>query len=459
MNRAKLLVKATMMFLAIIVIGACTTSGTAVRNDDPPSPEMGYLLARLSKPSNDFLVRFFLSSSAGLYPSFDFKYTSEPRIFLIKMEPGRYTFDRVFFKRGTAAATVNLTDHPRFSEPLIVRAGEITYIGAWKAYTSEYGVGLEKVKNFATTDFEKLENRYSSFSDLQRNVYLSGPENVDAAALDPGEVMFGGPADFDKRTRVPPFFRAYATMSLLASLDLLEELDREIQIELMNHFFAAFPPAPSDAYSVSDFGLGGYLENGGGLHLQLVLGPFSEPAAQESALYQVAVVTNLAKEETQDGRFVPTRRAAEANGDLLFLLRYEQPFVLFENGRLVSASTYAEGIDMNQLLAQARSGPTGAVNAADTLIRDGDPSNDLQAAELLEGLHEDESLPAAIRATAALNRFMYTVLEGDYATAATQLDQIQQRFGEIDIESWRNAINLEAPAVLALAQAADTEQW
>lgn len=104
--------------------------------------------------------------------------------------------------------------------------------------------------------------------------------------------------------------------------------------------------------------------------------------------------------------------------------------------------------------AVARVQPFAAVNLIDTFIRDGDVENDTLIPALFESLDQQEELELPVAATARLNRLMYAVFEGRLDDAEEIRGSIAGDFPELDEPSFLHAVEVEAPIVIKLAEAA-----
>ena len=209
-----------------------------------------------------------------------------------------------------------------------------------------------------------------------------------------------------------------------------------------------FPENPDEPYTVSEMGLGGYLEDGGALYVRLRVAPLNENFHRSGAAYVVVVATNLALDpETGE----PTREEATSLFGNIYRA-FNSAFVLFENGRLVSSAVFADGEKVETQLSEADQNPFIAVNLVDTLIRDGDEANDVYIQPIFDRIGGLSDLPVPVRATADLNTLMYEVFQGRLDDADRTLETLLTEYTSIREQSFRSAIEVQAPALIELAR-------
>ncbi|MFP4115453.1 MAG: hypothetical protein ACOCZB_07335 [Spirochaetota bacterium] len=429
--------------LAAMLVTSCTTLATSVQSGGPEAGS-AYVLASLVKEEANHDGYLRIAGPRG----YNLAFTAEDQVQLFAVEPGSYRIVAVEIQN----TTIDLSDNARFAEPIQVRAGEITYIGDWLSYyeSTIRQVGVRRVNNYSTRDFEEMERRYAEFASAGRSSYFTNDDNFDLDSFEDGEAAFRSEAFVETVYNVPPFFQAYATMSVLADLGLLEETTTAQQVEMMRRFFSGLPETPEEAYTVSEIALGGYRTDGTPLVARLRVAPLNDSFEREGAAYVVVVATNVAVNR-ETGQ--PTREPA-INLFGSTMGAYNDAFVLFENGRLVSSAVFDESENLDEAIRAARRDPRLAVNVADTLVRDGVAENDDLAAELLNPVIDDSGAAPAVHATALLNMLMYEVLQGNYDQADRLLNELRSTHSSIDEPSFQAVIDVQAPLVIELARAA-----
>ena len=442
---------------AVLLLVLSCASLKRVGINQEPDPEWGYLLVR-GQMGMGFKATLELYGQDSLKIPLHSLMTNPLQ--LIRVEPGVYYLRWVRVSRGDASGSIPVHDLTGFDRDIEFRPGELVYIGDWHVTVSNMLAELN-VKNYASRDFEELKERFPLFASFPRRVGFSLPERLDSSGLEDGETAFVQSTSYEPGITVTPFHQAYGTMTFLASLDLLDSLEPEEIDQFRSLLLSTFPEnPPTEPTTLAEYALGGYTSEGGPLTVQLIIIPLSsftpeDEAEREGAMFGVVLLTNLIHDE--EGQ--PTRKTLPPDLDLDFLgpapLTYEYSFVLFENGSLVALSVYNEtaDLDLDSWIPIVLTDGLDAIAAADTLVRDADPANDLLIPTVLAS-DKIEPLGESARAAAALNLLLFTIAQGDFEAARTELESIQQEFSGITETSIRHAIYTQAPVVLQLARSA-----
>lgn len=450
--------------IGLLLVLGCST--TMVGPNDTPDAEWGYVLLR---GQVDFGVRAKLKLFGQATVEIPLNANLKGPLQFIRLEPGLYRpqwvdVTKVDVLRGNASGLIVINDKKSFENGIEVRPGELVYIGEWNVTESDLFARLE-VTNYASRDFQELEELFPRFSSLPRQVGFDSPERIDPSGLESGEIVFIQSAEYEPAVNVTPFHQAYGAMTFLASLELLNSLEPAEIDQFRSVLLSAFPESPPEKpTTIAEYALGGYTLEGDPLTVQLIITPLSsftpeDEAEREGAMFGVVLLTNVLFDE-ESGQ--PTRKSRDPDlevwGSILPSLYYEKNFVLFENGSLVSSSVYqeTEGLDIASWIPIMLSDGLDAIAAADTLVRDGDPVNDALIPELLAS-DEIESLGEPARAAAALNMLLYTIAQGSFEEAEAELESIQREFAGITETTIRDAIDTQAPVVLELARNAAAE--
>ena len=443
----------TALFCALAVAG-CATFRPGVRTNDLPDPTQGYLLFHMIEDDIDGAL-----SLTGAH-SLRVPFASEPQVslMLIEVPPGEYIAGNIFVRRGSLQGNLDLRRNERLAEPFEVAAGEILYMGRWFITFNPSGnqANLLPVRNYSAIDFTEMDELFPAFATLPRRANFDTPDDINVEDLDVGESAFRRVETFEPVFVVPPFHQAYATMTLLANLGLLEELDIETMDQLRATFFATFPAAPQEHRTLAEMAIGGYANFGNPLRLQLRIAQLNEQLRREGTQYLVGVETNLERDMTADGN-QPSRRVVRA-GLFNAVPSYNEAFVLFDDGHLVAGSVFEATADLDVEVAfvAAQLDPIVAINLSDTLVRDADRAND----QLIPQLLTSETIAAqdeTTRAVAALNALLHTVAQGDFDTADQALRALQVEYASLTEPTLRSAIDVQAGVVIELARRASAE--
>ena len=452
------------MGAAVLLLVSSCASLNMVGVNDAPDPEWGYLLLR-GRLDEDVRARLRLGGPSSLWIPLNIEPPGSIQI--VRMKPGLYHAKEVSvvktLERDYSTGSIDISDRRIFENGIEILAGELVYIGDWRVAASEWTAGLD-VENYASRDFQDLEERFPRFSSLPRRVGFDSPERLDTSGLGDGETAFIQSAEYEPTMNLTPFHQAYETTAFLASLELLDSLEPSEIDEFRSLLLGAFPESPpEEPTTIAEYAVGGYITDGGPVTVRLIIAPLSsftpEIGTGRGEMYGVVLSTNLLFDK-ESGR--PTRKPMDPDlevlGSLLPSLYYEKTFILFENGSLVSSSVYqeTEGLDIVSWIPIMLSDGLDAIAAADTLVRDGDPVNDALIPELLAS-DEIESLGEPARAAAALNMLLYTIAQGSFEEAEAELESIQREFAGITETTIRDAIYTQAPVVIALARNAAAE--
>lgn len=446
--KSKLQIILFLSLLPAVVLVSCTTLGTMPVAGDTPEPDSGYVLIRMDRESSSVSGTLLL---AGRGKDYRFSFNTVG-LKLFAVVPGSYRITEV----NVEGTSVDVRSD-ELNRSIEIEAGEVMYLGDWEIYQQSMFVGYRSVRNFSQRAFSELEAERPMFARLDRENLFFGEDEIVVEDLSADEFAIRIVRPIEPAYDVLPFFQAYDAMIVLSTFNLDSVLPEPLQIRLMDEFFAAMPEEPTgNAYTVSEAFVGGWMDDGSPLELQLRVATINPDVARDGTVYVVVVASNA---ETDPSSGEPIRTpipertgfpgfsAFETNGHSLI-------FVLYENGRLVSSSVYAESENTEMAYAVARVQPFAAVNLIDTFIRDGDVENDTLIPALFESLDQQEELELPVAATARLNRLMYAVFEGRLDDAEEIRGSIAGDFPELDEPSFLHAVEVEAPIVIKLAEAA-----
>lgn len=208
--------------IGLLLVLGCST--TMVGPNDTPDAEWGYVLLR---GQVDFGVRAKLKLFGQATVEIPLNANINGPLQFIRLEPGLYRpqwvdvtkvdVTKVDVLRGNASGEIVINDMESFENGIEVRPGELVYIGDWKVTESDLFASLD-VTNYASRDFQELEELFPRFSSLPRRVGFDSPERIDPSGLESGETVFIQSAEYEPAVNVTPFHQACGAMTFLASL-------------------------------------------------------------------------------------------------------------------------------------------------------------------------------------------------------------------------------------------------
>lgn len=232
--------------------------------------------------------------------------------------------------------------------------------------------------------------------------------------------------------------------SLLDQLELHDRLGLEAKIALYDALFGYLPAAPTaDFYRMA--AIGGYFGEGKPL---VLYAKAYQPSAKAPAGSGVVIQYTGNFVVVRDNKTGEVRRNP-VNGMISPGFNWFTNGIVFADGRVVKTSYL---YDPEEEKATAAEGGPAMVkaNLADLRVKDELLDNDAGIEASLEEAFADPAADVNIRALAKLNLFMFGLYAGDLAKAEAALDAARAVGASITEPSFREVIDLQAPAMLAV---------